>query len=90
MNRSIGEKLYYLYYGDRVRFRKEPINMINVVKLFILKFLMAGFLSTALLLLLNPNTMGDKALTMSISSSCFVMGVCFLYLVNRKLVRMRI
>jgi len=90
MNKYIGQKLYYFYNGSRVRFRSQPITLINTAKLFILKMLMASFFCGALFLFKNPEMLGGKAVTMSAFSSSVIMGVCFLYLVNRKLLRMGI
>jgi hypothetical protein len=90
MSSNIANRLYYFYNGRKVKFRTQPINLINTIKLFILKILMASFFCGAMLLFTNPDVLGSKALTMSASSSCIVMGFCFLYLLNRKLVRMRI
>lgn len=90
MKSYFSSKIYYYYYGGRYSFRSQPINLINVIKLFVLKISMASFLCTCVFLIQNPNVFDSKPIALGLSSSCLVMGLGFLYLVNRKLVRMRI
>lgn len=90
MNFNTENIRHFFYSGRKARLRTQPLNMINAIKLFVIKILMASFFSGAMYLATNPDVFGDKALAMSISSACLVMGVCFLYLLNRKLIRLGI
>lgn len=83
-------RISYYYYGGRRASRSQPTTALNVVKLFVLKIMMATFFCASMLLFQQPSVFGNEPLALSAASSSLIMGVGCLFLLNRKLIRMRI
>lgn len=90
MSSYFSGKISYYYYGNRYSHRSQPVNFINVIKVFILKIMMATFFCAGLYLIQHPTALSTKSFSLGVAGSCIVMGLGFLYLVNRKLIRMKI
>jgi hypothetical protein len=90
MSGYFNERFYYFYNGHQVRYRKQSINLINIIKLFVLKILMATTFCSAMMASSSRDFFNLGSASTSVSAVLVLLGCFFLFLVNRKLIMMRI